>query len=70
MQLVSSGQAAELGRYIGYYQPYATSHEALDRDGALLDEVRNAARAVAERVRQLSSGHAPPGAGLEDPRPK
>lgn len=34
MQLIAA-DGGELGRYIGYYEPYATSHEALDRDAAL-----------------------------------
>ena len=41
---------ARLDRYIGYYEPYATSHDALDRDEAVQEETRNVARAVA-RVR-------------------
>jgi multimeric flavodoxin WrbA len=27
MELVQASQAATIGRYIGYYEPYATSHE-------------------------------------------
>ena len=34
MHLVPVGPLAELDRYIGYWQPYATSHEELDRDQA------------------------------------
>jgi spore maturation protein CgeB len=30
-------------RYIGYYEPYATSHDALDRDQDVQEEVRNVA---------------------------
>ena len=37
-------QLAELDRYIGYYEPYATSHEELDADKCVQEEVRNAAR--------------------------
>jgi multimeric flavodoxin WrbA len=71
MQLVPAGPTAELGRYVGYYEPYATSHVALDRDLAFVEEVRNAARAVAERVRQLRAGtYRRSDEGLEDPRPK
>ena len=32
MDLVPAGVPAELDRYIGYWEPYATSHEALDED--------------------------------------
>jgi len=45
-----------LDRYIGYYEPYATSHDALDRDEALQEEARNVARAVAKAVVELRSG--------------
>jgi multimeric flavodoxin WrbA len=45
MQLVSAGPSANFDRYIGYYEPYATSHDALDEDAAIHEEVRNAARA-------------------------
>jgi hypothetical protein len=62
---------ARLDRYIGYYEPYATSHEALDRDAAVQEEVRNVARAVVNAVALLRAGKLPaPDAGLERPRPK
>jgi len=70
MALVPAGSAAFLDRYIGYYEPYATSHDALDRDSDLFTEVRNAARTLAEAVARLRGGELPPGAGLEEPRPK
>src|SRR5260370_9253350 len=34
MGLVSAGHAAELDRYVGYYEPYALSHDALHPDHA------------------------------------
>ena len=65
----SAGHAAALDRYIGYYEPYATSHDELDRDEAVQAEVRNAALALVERVRQIRSGrYERPDAGLEPPR--
>ena len=39
---------------VGYMQPYATSHDDLDRDTAFQEEVRNAARAL--MCSRLSSG--------------
>jgi multimeric flavodoxin WrbA len=51
MGLIDAGAAARLDRYIGYYEPYATSHEALDRDVAVQEEVRNVARACDGRGR-------------------
>ena len=44
MDLESAGATAELSRYIGYLKPYATSHEDLDRDIDLQEEVRLTAR--------------------------
>jgi multimeric flavodoxin WrbA len=71
MELIQAGGAATLGRYVGYYEPYATSHDALDRDAALHEEVRNAARALVAAVRSIRSGVAlDPGADLPSPRPK
>ena len=32
MGLIDSGQPVLLDRFIGYYEPYATSHAALDLD--------------------------------------
>ena len=32
MQLKPAGPSAELDRYIGYWKPYATSHDELDAD--------------------------------------
>ena len=71
MELVPAAAAAVLDRYIGYYEPYATSHEALDRDAALHEEVRHAARALVEGVRLNRAGRLPRAdAQLGDPRPK
>ena len=71
MQLTPAGEAALLGRYIGYYGPYATSHEALDQDEAVQEETRNAARALIEAVHAKGAGPARrAGEGLKDPRPK
>ena len=56
---------------VGYYQPYATSHAALDADVALQEEVRNVARAVVEAVRQLRAERlSRPDSNLRRPRPK
>jgi multimeric flavodoxin WrbA len=69
--LVSAGHAAELDRYVGYYEPYATSHDALDRDQALQEETRNAARALVQAVRLMRRGtFAQPDARLREVRPK
>jgi multimeric flavodoxin WrbA len=71
MGLIDAGTQARLDRFIGYYQPYATSHEELDRDAAVQEEVRNVARAVANAVRALRGGTlSQPDANLRRPRPK
>ena len=71
MGLIASGRSGALDRYIGYYEPYATSHDALDRDEAVQAETRNAALALAERVRQIRSGrYERPDAALTPPRKK
>jgi multimeric flavodoxin WrbA len=56
MRLVSAGSKAEVDRYIGYWGPYATSHDALDADPAIQEEVRNAARTLAEAVLARAAG--------------
>lgn len=71
LELIPAGPTAALGAYLGYYQPYATSHDDLDRDQALQVEVRNAALSLAEMVRQIRSGeYRRPDGNLEEPRKK
>lgn len=69
--LVPAGQSALVGSYIGYYQPYATSHDDLDREKDFHEEVRNAARSLVSAVRLLRRGELKlPDAALRDPRQK
>jgi multimeric flavodoxin WrbA len=56
MGFIDAGAQARLDRYIGYYEPYATSHETLDRDEPMQAEARNVALAVANAVVELRSG--------------
>ena len=56
MGFIDAGAAARLDRFIGYYEPYANSHEALDRDTAMQEEARNVARALATAVGALRAG--------------
>jgi multimeric flavodoxin WrbA len=71
MHLEPAGPLAELDRYIGYWKPYATSHDELDADEAMQEEVRNAARTLLEAVvakrnnRKVSAG-----GSLRQPRQK
>ena len=71
MGLIDSGVQSRLDRYIGYYEPYATSHETLDQDVAMQGEVRNVASAVAKAVKAVRAGSlSQPDKGLSRPRPK
>lgn len=71
MGLIPAGRAALVDSYIGYYKPYATSHDELDAEKDFHEEVRNAARALVNAVRQLRRGEfKQPDASLKEPRPK
>jgi multimeric flavodoxin WrbA len=71
MHMVSAGARAEVDGYVGYYDPYATSHEALDGDRSFQAEIENAARTLCEAICAQRSGQlAEAGTGLADPRPK
>jgi multimeric flavodoxin WrbA len=69
--LISAGGMAETDGYIGYMEPYATSHQALDEDEAFQQEVLNVARALGNAIKLHRSGKLEsPGKGLIDPDPK
>ena len=71
MGFIDAGAMAQLERYIGYYKPYATSHEELDRDTAVQEEVRNVARAVGTAVSEIRAGRLKaPDRDLKRPRAK
>ena len=71
MGLIDAGVQARLDRFIGYYEPYATSHDALDRDEAVQEETRPVARAVAQVTAAMRAGRIEtPLAGEPAPRPK
>jgi len=71
MELIAAGARAQLDSYIGYYEPYATSHAALDRDQDFQQEVRNAAITLAQAVAAQRDGRLiEAGTGLKEPRPK
>ncbi|NDP49365.1 MAG: NADPH-dependent FMN reductase, partial [Sulfuriferula multivorans] len=51
--------------------PYATSHDSLDRDDPMQEEVRNVARAVVKTVVELRAGRLQSvQPSLSRPRPK
>ncbi|MBC7465771.1 MAG: flavodoxin family protein [Bdellovibrio sp.] len=71
LELIDSGPLATINRYIGYYEPYATSHDALDKDVQIKEEVELAARALVARVKQIKNGTFKPAErGLEEIRKK
>jgi multimeric flavodoxin WrbA len=71
MQLRPASASALVDRYVGYYEPYATSHDALDRDDRFQEEVRNSARALVEAVKLARAGQFPRAdRTIHDPRPK
>jgi multimeric flavodoxin WrbA len=71
MGLVDAGAAAKLDRYIGYFEPYYNSHEALDKDTAVQKETQNVARAVVQAVKLLRAGElSQPDKKVVWPRPK
>ena len=71
MDLAPAGVNAELDRYIGYWKPYATSHDELDADQAMQDEVRNAALTLAEAAHANHAGKLlQAGRSLKPPRQK
>jgi multimeric flavodoxin WrbA len=70
MKLVPADEAAVIDRYIGYYEPYATSHESLDRDEAFFEETRNAARILMTAVEDVRAGRRRVDFALKEPRPK
>lgn len=69
--LIPSGHLGQIDRYVGYLTPYATSHDDLDRDKDFQEDVRNAARALVQAVRQLRRGELKaPDSSLRETRPK
>ena len=71
MGLIQAGPSAVFDAWIGYYRPYATSHEDLDADQDLFTEISNAALSLAAMIAQIRSGEfMPPDADLHNRREK
>jgi multimeric flavodoxin WrbA len=69
--LIQAGPSAALDTWIGWYRPYATSHEDLDADEDTFVQVEQAALSLAQMVGQIRSGaYRAPNAGLHSPREK
>ncbi len=71
MGLVQAGTSGVLDAWIGYYRPYATSHEDLDNDPDTFARVTNAALSLAAMIAQIRTGqYRPPDENLHEPRQK
>ncbi len=71
MDLIPAGPTALIDTWVGWYQPYATSHDDLDKDQDLFAEVSNAALALANMVKLIRTGkYYAPDEQLRDPREK
>ena len=71
MELVPAGALAEVDRYVGYWEPYATSHLAYENDEAFQSEVRNAAATLRDAVRAVRAGkQIAAGSNLDEAREK
>jgi len=67
MGLIPAGKHGQLDRYVGYLEPYATSHDSFDADMAAQEDVKTAARSLLQAVKLLRAGKLPqPDAGLKD----
>jgi multimeric flavodoxin WrbA len=67
IKMISAGALAECDGYVGYNEPYATSHQALDEDEAFQSDVRNAALTLARAVKLQAAGQFPHAdAGLKE----
>jgi multimeric flavodoxin WrbA len=67
----AAGHHALLDDYIGYYEPYATSHQELDADVDFQEDVQGAAIALVNAVKLLRAGKfVVPDSGIHESRPK
>ena len=69
--MIQAGAQAAVDTFIGYWEPYATSHDKLDAQPETFVQVENAAKSLAALVRDIRSGaYRAPDAGLRNPRQK
>jgi hypothetical protein len=69
--MIQAGASALLDTLIGYWEPYATSHDKLDAQPETFVQVENAAKSLVNMVRAMRSGaYKAPDAGLRNPRQK
>ncbi len=71
MSLISVGRTGEADGYVGYMEPYATSHQALDRDKAFQEQALNVARVLGNAVKLSRAAKLQdPAENLADPNTK
>jgi multimeric flavodoxin WrbA len=70
MKLLPAQSPGGIDRDVGYYEPYATSHEALDRDTAVQQEVRDSAKTLVDAIAVSRTGQLPHVGSDTDVRPK
>jgi multimeric flavodoxin WrbA len=69
--MIQAGASATVDTLIGYWEPYATSHDKLDAQPETLIQVENAAKSLVNMVRAIRSGaYRAPDEGLRNPRQK
>jgi multimeric flavodoxin WrbA len=69
--MIQAGASASVDTLIGYWEPYATSHDKLDAQPETFVQVENAAKSLANMVHAIRSGtYRAPDAGLRSPRQK
>ncbi len=69
--LIKAAHSAATGAYLGYYEPYATSHDDFDKDQGFREEIMNAARSLINAVKLQRDGKFPVAdAMLHAPREK
>jgi len=69
--MVQAGASASVDTLIGYWEPYATSHDKLDAQPETFVQVDHAAKSLVNMVRDMRSGAwQAPDAGLRNPRQK
>jgi multimeric flavodoxin WrbA len=57
LKLIQAGTGAVTSSYIGYYEPYATSHYALDVDHDFITEVETAALSLVKEIEVIRTGN-------------
>ena len=68
--LFAAGPRSALDGYIGYYEPYALSHSALEKNKEFAEECQNTIEALIQQVMLLKKGFKVSGQDLEQVRKK